>query len=255
MFHKVEFLEKTNLVKTYISEIAPHRWRIFSNDPTHEDVKYYDEVGRYFGVDANKMIRVPQKHSNNILVAKENDGGLGINRMEVDGNVDGIITNVKNMVLCTIEADCTPVFILDPINKAIGMVHSGWRGTVNRISENAIKLMCENYGTKIENLLIYFGPSICGNCYEVQDDLIPEFERLLDESEIDLVFKKSNNYNIDKKYLLDVTKAINIRLLKLGIKENNIVRSKYCTYHDNIFNSWRRDKDRTKQMLTAIMLI
>lgn len=255
MFHKVEFLEKTNLVKTYISEIAPHSWRIFSNDPNHEDIKYYNEVGKYFGEDETKMIRVPQKHSNNILVASENDGGSGIIRVEVDGAVDGIVTNVKKMVLCTVEADCTPVFILDPINKAIGMVHSGWRGTVNKISENAIKLMCGNYGTKIEDLLIYFGPSICGNCYKVDDDLIPEFKKILDENEINQVLKKSDNFINNKKYLLDVTEAINLSLLKIGVKENNIQRSKYCTYHDNLFSSWRRDRDNTKRMLTAVMLI
>lgn len=92
------------------------------------------------------------------------------------------------MVLCTVKVDCTPVFILELINKAIDMVHSGWRGTVNKISENAIDLMNKKYNSKIEDILIFFGPSICGDCHEVQDDLIPEFEKILDKNEIKQVF-------------------------------------------------------------------
>ena len=54
--------------------------------------------------------------------------------MEIDGLCDGVITNEKNLMLLTVEADCVPVYILDPVKKAIGMVHSGWRGTVQRIT-------------------------------------------------------------------------------------------------------------------------
>lgn len=248
-------LEDTGFARILITEKVDHRWRIYTNDPNHEDIKYYHEIGKKFSITENDMIRIPQGHSANIRIVTKEMGGEGIVKPEIAGKYDGAITNEKHMMLCTLQADCTPVFILDPVNKAIGMVHSGWRGTVAKISINAINLMKENYGTKIEDVLIYFGPAICKNCYEVDDDLIPEFKKILTDDEIKLVFGEKKLDNGSKKYLLDVTEAIRLTLIKEGVKEKNIERSKYCTFHDNIYASFRRDRIRERQMLTAIMLV
>ena len=132
------------------------------------------------------------------------------------------------------------------------MVHSGWRGTVGKITENAINLMMENYGTDKNDLLIHFGPAICGKCYEVGMDLISEFKKILECDEVHKIFTPIPHK--PEKYLLDVTEAIKMSLKKFGIREENITRSEYCTYHSGIFNSWRLEQDRTKQMLTGIML-
>ena len=250
----VEKFDNTNLVKTLMVPKDQARWRIYSYniEDDMEDLKYYEELGKYFNITPNDMIRIPQRHSNNIMVVKNDDRGKGVTKMEIDGVCDGLITNEKGIMLLTIEADCTPVYILDTKNVAIGMVHSGWRGTVSKITENALRLMNENYGTKIDDVMIYLGPSICGNCYEVGNDLIPEFEKILDENEIKSVFKPIEDKK--DKYLLDVSESIKLTLLKLGIKEEKIERSKYCTYHSNLFDSWRLGKDNTKQMLTGIMI-
>ena len=267
-YYNIEKFDKTGLVKTLMVEKGQARWRIYSHNvvANMEDIKYYEKLSEIFNIKPDNMIRVPQKHSNNIMVATKSDGGKGVAKYEIDGDCDGIITNEKGLMLLTIEADCTPVFILDPVKRAVGMVHSGWRGTVNRITENAIRLMEENYGTKKGDLMIYFGPAICGNCYEVGTDLINEFKKILDDNELDLVFKIKNDTNNDKvricnleneeniKLLLDVTYALKLSLLKYEIKDFQIERSPICTYHGNIFDSWRLSCDKTKQMLTGIML-
>lgn len=248
-------LEDTGLVKILITEKVNHRWRIYNNDPNHEDIKHYREIGKKFFITENEMIRIPQGHSANIRVVSKEIAGEGIVRPEIDGKYDGAITNEKNIMLCTLQADCTPVFILDPVKKAIAMVHSGWRGTVSKISINAINLMKEKYGTNISDILVYFGPSICKNCYEVDDDLIPEFKKILSDDELKIVFGEKKLVDGSKKYLLDVTEAIRFTLIKEGVKEKNIERSRYCTFHDNIYASFRRDRSREMQMLTAIMLV
>lgn len=250
----VEKFDKTRLVKTLMVPKDQGRWRIYSHDieADMEDLKYYKELGSYFGITPNDMVRVPQGHSSNIMIVKKEDAGKGVVSMEIDGKCDGAITNVKSIMLLTIESDCTPVYILDPVKKAIGMVHSGWRGTVGKITENAINLMIENYGTDKNDLLIHFGPAICGKCYEVGMDLILEFKKILECDEIHTIFTPLPNK--PEKYLLDVTEAIKMSLIKFGIREENITRSEYCTYHSGIFNSWRLEQDRTKQMLTGIML-
>lgn len=251
----VEKFDNTKLVKTFMTPKQDVRWRIYSHNAENnmEDLKYYKSLGDIFGITPYDMIRIPQNHTDNIMIAKKEDGGKGVVRMEVSGDFDGIITNEKGLMLLTIEADCTPVYILDPVSKVIGMVHSGWRGTVNEISEKAIDIMIENYGTNKKDVMIYLGPAICGNCYEVGMDLIPEFKKILSCEEIYKFFKPM----IDKpeKYLIDVTEAIRLSLIKYGIDEKNIERSNFCTYHSDIFFSWRKTKDRTKQMLTGIMLL
>lgn len=254
-YYVCEEFDSTGIVKTAMVPKNQGRWRIYSHDIKENmfDLKYYNELGKHFGITANEMVRVPQGHSDKIIVVTKNVAGEGVVRMEREGAFDGAITNIKNIMLCTIEADCTPVYILDPIKKAIGMVHSGWRGTVNKIAINAIKLMQENYGTNKEDLMIHLGPAICGNCYEVGPELKDEFRKLLSKENVDKIFK--NKQNVVGKYLLDVSEGLRLSLIDFGINEKQITRSKYCTYHDGVFNSWRLERDRTKQMLTTIMLI
>lgn len=254
-YYNIEKFDNTGLVKTFFVPKDQGRWRIYSYDikDNMQDLKYYDDIGKEFGIDSNSMVRTMQEHTDNILKVQGCDRGLGVTRIEPSVSYDGLITNEKDVMLLTVEADCTPVYILDPINKAIGMVHSGWRGTVKKIACKALDMMKEKYGTDKEKVLIHFGPAICGKCYEVGMELIDEFKKILKCDEIHKVFTPI----VDKpeKYSLDVTESIKFTLLEHGVNEKNITRSEYCTYHDNIFSSWRRDKDRTKQMLTGIMLI
>ena len=247
--------DSTGLVKTFMVPKDQARWRIYSHNvkAEMEDLKYYKELGESFNILPDAMIRVPQGHSTNIMLAKKEDAGKGVVKMEIDGSCDGAITNEKGIMLLTIEADCTPVYILDPVKKAIGMVHSGWRGTVGKITQNAIDLMIKNYGTDKNDILIHFGPAICGKCYEVGMDLIPEFKKILECDDVHKIFIPIPDK--PEKYLLDVTEGIRLSLLRYGIKGENMTRSKYCTYHSNIFNSWRLEKDNTRQMLTGIMLV
>jgi YfiH family protein len=88
---------------------------------------------------------------------------------------DALITNLKNVPLLVFTADCVPIAIMDTKNKAIGLVHSGWRGTFDKISEKTIKAMQENYGTNPEDLICVILPSIGKCCYCVSDDLAQKF--------------------------------------------------------------------------------
>ena len=251
----IEKFDNTGLVKTLMVPKDQARWRIYSYDvqADMEDLKNYSELGKNFGIAPDDMIRVQQNHSSNIMVVKKTDAGMGVTRMEIEGYCDGAITNVKGIMLLTVEADCTPVYILDPVNGAVGMIHSGWRGTVKKITEKAIELMNENYGTKKSDVLIHFGPAICGKCYEVGMDLIPEFKKILSCEEVHKVFTPITEK--PEKFYLDVTESLRLSLLKYGVKEENMTRTEVCTYHDNVFDSWRLSNDKTKQMLTGIMLV
>lgn len=254
-YNRVEQFDNTGLCKTFMIPKNQARWRIYSYniEDNMEDLKYYRELGDIFNISPDDMIRLPQWHTTNILVAKKSDGGLGVTRQELSYDCDGAITNEKGLMLLTIEADCTPVYILDPVHKAIGMVHSGWRGTAHKITEHALELMKENYGTNIKDVLIHFGPAICGKCYEVGIELISEFKNILSCDEIHKVFTPIPDK--PEKYYLDVTESLKMSILKYGVEAKNISRTNICTYHDDVYDSWRLSQDRTKQMLTGIMLV
>ena len=153
-------------------------------------------------------------------------------------------------MLCTVEADCVPVYILDPKHPAIGMVHSGWKGTASHIVVRAIEKMMKTYGSKANDILVAFGPCICGNCYEVGSELRDEFAANYHADEIEAIFKPAQ----DDKYMLDLKKAIRISLKWTGIRGENIFDTGRCTKESADLCSWRRDNPVMKSMLTGIML-
>lgn len=249
-YYNCENIEKTGLANAIYTAKFDGHWRIFSLNLHKSDLIYYEDLAKDFGIEAKDMVRIPQKHTDNVRVVTKDVAGEGVVRNEIEGFYDALITNEKNIMLCTIEADCTPVYILDPIKKAIGMVHSGWRGTVKKIAVKTIAEMNKNYGTNIKDVIIHLGPSICKNCYEVDKDVYDEFEKVFDKNEMTKIITLRK----DGKYILDVALAVKISLIKAGVKEENIERSKYCTFHDNVFDSWRRDGKTTGHILSGIIL-
>ena len=131
------------------------------------------------------------------------------------------------------------------------MVHSGWKGTASEISFNAVNMMKEKYGSRPENIYCVIGPHICKDCYEVSFDLIPEFEKNFDESEVSAIFTKKEN----GKYLLNLSEAIRITLKKAGLRSENIKDINVCTFESNNLDSYRRDKENCGRMLTGIVMV
>ena len=168
-----------------------------------------------------------QTHTTNVRVITEEYRGKGPFTEREYTDVDGRITNVPGIILSTFHADCPPVYIVDPVKKAIGLVHSGWKGTKGEIAANAIGLMHENYGSNPSDLVCAVGPSICGPCYEIGMDVAEQFFDSFSEEEID-------KYNLlvaypKEKFRLYLWNVIKLTLLKSGVKEENILITDVCT--------------------------
>ena len=116
---------------------------------------------------------------------------------------DGMVTNVPGICLVTFYADCVPLYLVDPVRKVIGLSHSGWRGTVNRMGRVTLEKMHEVYGTDPGDVVAAIGPSICQDCYEVSEDVILEFQKnFRKEDWDDLYYRKENG-----KYQLNLWRA------------------------------------------------
>lgn len=123
------------------------------------------------------MVCPDQTHTDHIRLVTAKDRGKGVVKPKDYRDVDGLITQEKGIVLCTFFADCVPLFFVDPVRKAIGLSHSGWRGTVQKIGKKTVEEMGRAFGTKPEDIHAAIGPSICQDCYEVSEDVIEEFRK------------------------------------------------------------------------------
>ena len=185
----------------------------------------FRRIAKALSSSTENMVFSDQTHTANIRVVTEADRGKGIHYPLDYKDIDGLVTNEKNIMLVTFYADCVPIYLVDTVNKAIGLCHSGWRGTTLKISCETLKVMNEQYSTKTENVLAVIGPSICQDCYEVSEDVIEEFIKKYgkDNSE-KIAYKKDYG-----KYQLDLWKANKIALLEAGVLDENITVTDICT--------------------------
>lgn len=197
----------------------------FSREDRSNVVKNYQLICESIGLNKNDLVLSQQVHDTKIRVVSSADKGKGIIKERDYKGIDGLITNVTGIPLATFYADCVPLYFVDTKNHAIGLSHSGWRGTVNRMGEVTLKAMNDNFGTSPEDVIALIGPSICQDCYEVSKDVADAFYGNFRKEQWDeILFKKE-----DGKYQLDLWKANYHIFLDSGVKSENIHISKVCT--------------------------
>lgn len=184
----------------------------------------YKRLARALGTDEQKFVFSDQTHTTNVRKVTEQDAGKGITKQRDYHDVDGLITNVPGLVLATFFADCVPLYFVDTVHKAIGLSHSGWRGTAGRMGKVTIEAMGREYGSKPSDLICAIGPSICRDCYEVSGDVAVQFQHAFPGHESDILTDKGNG-----KYLLDLWKANEIVLLEAGVLKEHLAVTDICT--------------------------
>lgn len=185
----------------------------------------YRRIAGLLGCEPEDIVCSDQTHTTNIRVVEEKDKGKGIIRPKDYTDIDGLITNVPGIVLATFYADCVPLFFIDTEKKAVGLSHSGWRGTVGRMGQCTIEAMQKAYGTRPEDVVAAIGPSICQDCYEVSEDVAVQFEYL--SGNIVTPGKEKG------KYQLDLWLANRTILEQAGILPDHIAVTDICTCHNS----------------------
>lgn len=202
--------------------------------------KNVDLVKSEFELDS--IIEVVQKHTNIIKkVTKDN--------MFDETVADGMITNLKNVGLMIKVADCQAILLYDDKNKVIANVHSGWRGTLNKIVGNAINIMINDYNCSPKNIKAFICPSVMQDHFEVDSDVYLLFKNEFNNIDKYTIYEKNIN-----KYYIDTVNLNKDYLISLGLMENNIVLSNLCTMCDDRFHSYRREKDSSGRNAAIISL-
>ncbi|WAH35522.1 peptidoglycan editing factor PgeF [Alicyclobacillus dauci] len=207
-------------------------------------------VATELGVSLDCFVFVRQVHGADVAVVDAAHRGLGAtkaspNRMAADA----LVTNDKNVALAILTADCVPILFYDPVRKAIGAAHSGWRGTVSHISKRVVETMQKTYGTQPEDLLVSIGPSIRICCYEVDEVVAGPVHREFTEK---VIFPRFNRAG---KFWFSMQSAICSDLLTVGVRDEHIDDTGICTScrSTHLF-SHRREQGNAGRQMAAIAL-
>lgn len=187
-------------------------------------IRNHEIFANVIGVNPKNIVTGNQTHTTNVKVVTKDDCGKGIYRDRNYTDIDGLITNEKGIVLATYYADCVPLLIVDTKNKAIGLSHSGWRGTVGKIGKVTIEKMGELYGTKTEDIVACIGPSICQKCYEISEEVAVQFKEAFPDNIKEILIDKGNG-----KYQLDLWECNRINFKEAGVLPENIKVTDICT--------------------------
>lgn len=203
-----------------------------------------EDVLREQGLEHVGIVQPQQVHKDHIeVILKKSEKPLRL------ADTDGLLTDIPEVLLTTVHADCIPVYFYDPIRRVIGLVHAGWRGTALGIGAKAARMMRKHFQSDPRQILAYIGPGISACCFETGAEVYEEFKDkwpFMDE------FVRPSG----EKYLIDL-KGINKRQLTIeGLCGENIQVSSHCTCCEpELFCSYRREGGTYRRMGAGLCLL
>lgn len=186
------------------------------------------------GIDSSRVISAGIANGTNVKI-------VSASSPKIIYEADGLVTNNKNIFLSITIADCVPVYFYNPENKIVAIVHCGWRGIIGGIIKNALNKIFE-LGGKAENLAVALGPGICKDHFEIREDTLNEFR---DYPEF-VVWDSG-------KIFVDLKEIIKKQLNEFQIRSENIEDNPECTFENNKYFSFRRDKPKIIEAMIAVI--
>lgn len=205
-------------------------------------IEDYTNLCEAIGSKPEHLIKTNQEHTDEVKIIKEkiNLKGPDFN-LEQYAKTDGIITNKKNILLSATNADCILLLFLDPVKRVIANTHSGWRGTLQRISIKTVKKMKAEFNCKPEDMICCICPSIRKCHFEVEKEVKDSFEK--EFQDIETIDEMITETIQNQKWNIDTIEINRILLQKEGLKPENIIDSKICSVcHSDLIHSYRAEK-------------
>jgi hypothetical protein len=209
-------------------------------DNAEDVIENHRLLGEKLNYNYHHLIHMRQIHSDSVLIA---DSTMNFT---APPQCDALITNLTNVPLMVMSADCTPILIYDPIHHAIGAVHAGRAGALKSILPKTLHAMKEHFSTSPEDVHIVLGPSIHGCCYEVNETIANEVKEAGYEDA--LLYQK-------EKVFLDVNTILYLQLRAMGIASHCIESASQCTScHSQEYFSYRAQRQDTGRIAGVIVL-
>ena len=219
-----------------------------------DDIARVQENYRRFcaalGTDVNRVVLSKQIHEDVVRHVTEADAGKGLWRDRDYPSVDGMVTDVLHLPLVVFSADCNVILLHDPVRRAVGAAHAGWRGTAAGIVGKTVRAMQDAFGCDPAHIRAAIGPGIGACCFEVGPEVVAAAEALLHAPLGALARPRA-----DGKALLDL-KGVNARrLVQLGVPAGQITVSDACTMcRPDVFWSHRATDGRRGVQAAVITL-
>jgi YfiH family protein len=223
---------------------------VVRGDEPEAVLENYRRVAEAFGKTVDDFVCTDQTHTTNVLQVGVAELGYGVTKERPYTDIDGLITNEPGVILSTFYADCVPLYFVDPVHKAIGLSHSGWRGTVGRMGQKTLEAMTAAYGTNPKDVYAAVGPSICQDCYEISEDVAEHFYKEFEGHGDEILINKGNG-----KYQLNLWKTNEIVLLEAGILPEHLAVTNICTCCNSDILFSHRASQGKRGNLAAFMMI
>lgn len=231
-----------------IGGVSPQPWNSLNLGGTVGDAAgnvqtNISRVMHAFNMDPDLIFDVWQVHSADWIYSTQ-----GRPKPEPHRKADIIITDKPNLALMMRFADCVPLFVYDPIRKAIGIAHAGWVGTSKDVTGTLVRAMTTQFGSKPGDLLAGIGPAICMDHYPVGNEVIEAIEKTIGKEILSVTSEKQGKKHIDLK------KCNEVQFHKAGVKQ--VENSEICTAcDDENWFSHRRADGKTGRFGAFIKLV
>ncbi len=197
-----------------------------------------------------QLVASEQVHGRKVHIVRKEDMGRGSITLDTAiPGVDGLMTNVPGIMLSSYYADCVPLFFLDPIKKVIALAHAGWKGTLQKIADITLNRMKQEFSSDPASCLAAIGPAIGPCCFRVDRAVLEKFVQSFDDLD-HFCFPED-----EEKWFIDLPGLNEQQLIRSGILEEHITRSRLCTgCNNNTFFSYRKQNGQTGRQASFIML-
>lgn len=195
-------------------------------DDRDKVLENYGRLADAVGFTKENYVTSQQTHTTTVRRVFETDKGKGIYTERGYTDVDGLVTNEANIPLVIFGADCVPIFLLDPVNRAIGMAHSGWMGTGKRMAVKILEKMIEAFGTRPADVVAAIGPSIGKCCFQIDAPVVKLFGEHIPFT-ADILFDDPSE---EGKYRIDLWETNRRLLYDMGVRDIEVAG--LCTMCD-----------------------
>lgn len=258
IYYTVPAFERTGLVKhaftTRLGGFSREAYEslnlsILTDDLPENVLKNREKLANILGFSPGELVGSWQVHGDKIHLVTSGDKGRGASDPHtVIPDTDGLITQAEGVFLIAFFADCVPLLFLDPVNKAIGIAHAGWKGTVAGIGGKTVLAMKSAFGTKPDRLIVTVGPSIGACHYQVDEPVLKRFREEFPSEYQELISCEDSGGHA----WLDLWKANVLQLIRTGVAEENISVAGICTQcmQNEFFSHRAGDKGRHAALIS-----
>lgn len=250
--HTFSIFNKQPVVKHFVSsrvggvsvgKYASLNLSLQSGDTIENVLENRSRIAAHFKIKPDNLVLPLQEHTNNVVAIK------GEKKPDLSAT-DGLITNSPNICIGVLAADCVPILLFDPVQKVVGALHAGWKGTVQNIVGVAVEKMISRFKCLPESILAGIGPSISQKNYETGAEVIEKVAELVGNTKPYICNEQPTG-----KACLDLWKLNRQLLVNVGVQAANIELAGVCTY-DNEANyfSARRDGFHSGRFGSFIMI-